>query len=161
MTTNAATYEIYYTQTAVLFVVNGVLLHTVSAASVTWSNEITLHCYLSNINAGNTTSVNLEARFATIRRFGKESSLPTSARISTATTTILKYGSGELHRIVVNNPTNNAITVYDNTAGSGTALAVINPGASATPFDLDYEIPFQNGLTIVTAGTPDITVVYE
>ena len=161
MTTNAATYEIYYTQTAVLFVINGVLIHTVSASSVTWTNEITLHCYLSNINAGNTTSVNVEARFSSIRRVGKENSMPVPARISTATTTVLKYGPGFLHHITVNNPTNNAITIYDNTAASGTAIAIINPGASATPFSLPYDCPFQTGLTIVTAGTPDLTVIYE
>jgi len=161
MTTSAATYEIYYTQTQVVFVINGVKIHTVSASSTTWTNEANCHCYMSNINSGNTTSVTIEARFSTIRRFGKENSSPVYAHTTTATTTILKYGMGYLHNIVANNPTNNSITIYDNTAGSGAVIAVINPGSSATPFTLDYHVPFQTGLTIVTAGTPDLTIVYE
>ena len=161
VTTNATTYEIFYTQNSVKFVIGGVPIHTVSASVATWTNEIVQHCYISNINSGNTTSVNIEARFSVVRRFGKEDSVPTFARISTATTTILKYGSGSLKTIVVNNPTNNNITVYDNTAASGTGIAIINPGSSSTPFDLMYEVPFQNGLTIVTAGTADLTIIYE
>ena len=161
MTTNAVVYEIYYSQTQVQFVIGGILIHTVSAATTTWSNDINQHCYLSNINSGNTTSVSLEARFSVIRRFGKQESAPQNARISTATTTILKYGNGSLHKVIVNNPTNNTITIYDNTAASGTIIALINPGATATPFVLDYHLSFGNGLTIVTAGTPDLTIVYE
>ena len=161
MTTSAATYEIYYTQTAVQFVINGVLIHTVSASTTTWSNDINQHCYLSNINSGNTTSVSLEARFSVIRRFGKAESAPTYARISTATTTILKYGAGMLHKIIVNNPTNNAITVYNNSAASGDIIAIIDPDVSTTPFYLDYHVPFGTGLTIVTAGTADLTIIYE
>ena len=161
MTTNAATYEIFYTQTAVKFVIGGVTIHTVSAAATPWTNQINCYCYHDNINSGNTTSVILDARFSVVRRFGIETSIPTYKTISTATTTICKYGPGSLRSIVVNNPTNNAITVYDNTAGSGTAIATINPGASATPFDLKYDCPFQIGLTIVTAGTPNLTVIYE
>ena len=90
-----------------------------------------------------------------------EASVPIPVRISTATTTVLKYGPGSLHRLVVNNPTNNAITIYDNTAASGTVLAIIDPDTGATPFALQYECPFQNGLTIVTAGTPDVTVIFD
>ena len=161
MTTSAAVYEIYYTQTSVIFVINGVLIHTVSAAVATWSNQIEQHCYMSNINSGNTTSVTLEARFSVIRRFGKDDSAPTYARISTATTTILKYGMGKLHKIILNNPTNAAITLYDNTAASGTIIAILNPGNASTPIELEYNVPFQTGLTIVTAGTPDMTVLYE
>ena len=116
---------------------------------------------MDNINDGNTTSVTLESRFSVVRRFGQENSVPTFARISTATTTILKYGPGTLVRIVVNNPTNAAITVYDNITNAAPIIAIIDPDTSNIPFELDYNCPLQTGLTIVTAGTPDLTVIYE
>lgn len=161
MTTSLATYEIYYTQTAVKFVINGVLIHTVSATTTPWSNQIDFHCYMENVNSGNTTSVDIQSRFSVIRRFGKEDSAPTYAHITTATTTILKYSMGKLHKVIVNNPTNNPITIYDNSAASGAIIAVIDPDTSNVPFELEYDVAFQNGLTIVTAGTPDLTILYE
>lgn len=66
-----------------------------------------------------------------------------------------------LHRIDINTAgVADTITVYDNTAGSGTVVAVINDAnASSYVFDVGLAI----GLTLVVAGTtpPDITVVYR
>lgn len=161
MTTNAATYEILYTQVAVMFIINDVLIYTVDASAATWGNSINLHIYMSNVNSGNTTDVSLACRTASVRRFGKENTSPSHRRISTATTTICKYGPGYIHNVVVNNPTNNLITIYNNTAGSGDVMAVINPGNVQQPFTLFYDMSFDIGLTIVTGGTADITVIYE
>ena len=81
------------------------------------------------------------------------------SNISTATTTVVKTGAGTLKRITLNEPTTAAVTVYDNTAGSGTTIATI---ATTTPAqDLEYNLRFATGLTIVTAGADDITVVYS
>jgi hypothetical protein len=86
-----------------------------------------------------------------------------SARhISTNTTTTAKSGSGLLHSITINTSgaSSNTITVYDNTVGSGTVLAVIDGDVS--PTTLYYDVAFATGLTLVTAtGTSaDITVSY-
>lgn len=84
------------------------------------------------------------------------------AHITTATTTVVKSGAGLLHRVGVNTPVAAAtITVYDNTAGSGTVLAVITTPASPVPFSLDYDVKVVNGLTLVTVGAQDITVSYR
>jgi len=80
----------------------------------------------------------------------------------TATTTV-KSGAGVLRSITINTKgaSANTMTVYDNTAGSGTKIAVIDStGGAAT---LTYNVAFATGLTIVSAtGTgADYTVSYE
>jgi len=159
--TNIQSYEIYLTNAKVYFIMAGTLMHTVLATDDTWADTSVLPIRFSNVNSGNTTNTTMSVRVATIYRLGKLETAPRYAHISTATTSILKYGPGMIHQIIVNNPTNNAITVYDNTAASGAVIAIIDPDSGATPFVLDYHVGFQNGLTIVTAGTPDMTVVYE
>lgn len=79
--------------------------------------------------------------------------------ISTATTTAVKSGSGVLEKIVVSTAgSSSTATIYDNTAGSGTVVGVINTDALGS---YDYGGRFATGLTIVTVGTPKITVVYR
>lgn len=78
--------------------------------------------------------------------------------ISTATTTTVKSGSGYLESITVNTTAAGAITVYDNTAGSGTVIAILK--ASIAEGTYTYKCEFLTGLTIVTAGASDITVTY-
>lgn len=85
------------------------------------------------------------------------------SHISTATTTTVKSGAGELHSISVNTKGTVAstITVFDNTAGSGTVIGVIDSLNLSGAFVLD--VAFATGLTIVTTGTvaPDITVSFR
>lgn len=85
------------------------------------------------------------------------------AHISTAATTTVKSGAGTLHSISVNTKGTVAstITVYDNTVGSGTVIAVIDSLNLSGPFVLD--VAFATGLTLVTTGTvaPDVTVSYR
>ena len=82
--------------------------------------------------------------------------------ISTNTTTTVKSGSGILRSVTVNTKgaTANTATVYDNTAGSGAVIAVIDTTASLGT--LRYDVVFSTGLTVVTAsGTAaDLTVSY-
>ena len=82
-----------------------------------------------------------------------------STYISTATTTTVKSGSGILRRIVLTETAASTITIYDNTAASGTILAVLKASIAERPYD--FNIRFQTGLTIVTAGTSKLTVVWE
>lgn len=81
---------------------------------------------------------------------------------SNATTTI-KSGAGVLKRVTVNTvgSASNTCTIYDNTAGSGTVIAVIDP--TSAQGSIEYDLVFSTGLTIVTAtGTAaDLTLVYK
>lgn len=84
--------------------------------------------------------------------------------ITSATTTVIKSGSGTLVRITNNRKVaNGVITIYDNTAASGTKIGTItNPATlldSAQTFE--YGCAFVNGLTIVTSSTDDITVIWR
>lgn len=83
--------------------------------------------------------------------------------ITTQATTTIKTGSGVLGTLTINTPVANAvITIYDNTAGSGTKIGTITlPAAlvSDGPISLSLDLLFLTGLTLVTSGAPmDITV---
>jgi hypothetical protein len=83
------------------------------------------------------------------------------AHISTDATTVVKSAPGLLHTICVNTPVaTETITIYDNTAASGTKIGVATLYASTNPCFL-YDVYFTTGLTIVTAtAAGDITVSY-
>lgn len=78
------------------------------------------------------------------------------------TTTVVKSGGGIIHTITFNNPVaTGVITIYDNTAGSGTVIGTITIPANPMPVTLTYDRHFTTGLTIVTAtAAQDITVTY-
>lgn len=79
--------------------------------------------------------------------------------ISSATTTVVKTGAGFLRSITVTETAAGAITVYDNTAGSGTVIAVLK--ASIGERTYTFDVAFTTGLTIVTAAASKITVAYR
>ena len=85
------------------------------------------------------------------------------SNITTATTTTLVTGSGVLHGITINakGTVASTVTIYDNTAGSGTKIGIIDSLNLSGSFG--YDANFATGLTIVTTGTvaPDITVLYR
>lgn len=80
--------------------------------------------------------------------------------ISTATTTTVKSGTGVLHAITINTTAASAITIYDNTAGSGSKIATIaaSPAIGST---FRFDIAFSTGLTVVTAGNSDLTIAFR
>lgn len=81
--------------------------------------------------------------------------------ISTNATTSVKSGAGILHSITINTVgATDTVTIYDNTAGSGTVIAVLSSLTSTT---LVFDVAFNTGLTIVSSGTtaPDLTVSYR
>ena len=83
--------------------------------------------------------------------------------IASATTTTVKSGPGALVAIIVNKAVaSSTITIYDNTAGSGTKIGTItNPGTLLkNQYDQPYLCQFATGLTIVTSGADDITVIF-
>lgn len=78
--------------------------------------------------------------------------------ITTATTTTVKTRPGKLHSIVVNTTAAGTITIYDNTAGSGTKIGTLK--ASVVEGTYLFDCAFNTGLTIVTGAASDITVNY-
>lgn len=86
--------------------------------------------------------------------------------ITTATTTTVKSGAGVLHSLCVNKFVASAtVTIYDNTAASGTLIATItNPATLLDEGGLGcdvFDAAFSTGLTIVTVGAQDITATYR
>lgn len=85
--------------------------------------------------------------------------------ITTATTTVVKSGAGVLHKLIINTAIASAtITLYDNTAASGTKIGTITLPAVITGLsliDLIYDLSFATGLTVVTSGLTDLTVIYR
>ena len=86
----------------------------------------------------------------------------TNITLAAPTTTVIKTGSGKLKRIVFNKPVaTGVVTIYDNTAASGTVIGTITTPASPQPGSIDYDLAFTTGLTIVSAtAAQDITVVW-
>ena len=79
--------------------------------------------------------------------------------IATATTTVVKEDRGTLKRITLNEQTAGIIKIFDNNAGSGTVLAII---PAATPAQtLEYDCVMGTGITVVTAGADDLTVIFS
>lgn len=81
--------------------------------------------------------------------------------ITTDTTTVVKSSGGLLGSICVNTTASTeTITIYDNTAASGTVIGVITLGSNVGCF-INNTV-FGKGLTIVTAvAAGDLTVNYQ
>lgn len=78
------------------------------------------------------------------------------------TTTTVRTGSGVLHCITFNKPVaTGTVTIYDNTAASGTIIGTITVPASPQPVTVFYDCAFSTGLTIVTGtAAQDLTVSF-
>lgn len=159
--TNVNTYEIYWTNSKIHFVINDVLMHTIAATTYTWSDTLNLKTFLENTNYGNTTGTNLFCRVATIYRLGNLNTNPTYFHGTTAASTVLKYAAGTLNKITLNDPSGTLISIYDSIGTATNPIAVISAPAQANPVTLTYDVPFNNGLYIVSTGTWDYTVNYE
>lgn len=90
-------------------------------------------------------------------------------------TTVVKQSPGVLGQLIINNnTTGGTITIYDNTAGSGTKISTMQVGSPSGGLLTSTGLPgpiamaplsigFKTGLTVVTAGSAnnDITVIYK
>ena len=166
--TTVKTYEIYWTNSKVYFVIGNQILHTVSANTTPWAGTMNHHIYMSNVNAGAATSALLECRTATIYRLGQINTQSTSKYQTGTTGSVYKYGLGILHSIAIGAAANGAvITIYDNTAASGTVLwssTIAFPGGgNFNPASIDFKgLPFFIGLYVnVTTASATITTIYE
>ncbi len=79
--------------------------------------------------------------------------------ISTATTTQVATGQGQLVRIVVGATAGGAITVIDAISGSTPVIATLK--ASVAEGTYEFGLNFFAGLRITTAASSLITVVYN
>ena len=81
--------------------------------------------------------------------------------ITTNTTTNVKVGAGVLHAVIVGTPAaTGTITIYDNTAASGTIIATITMVAGQAYY-LPFNTFFTTGLTVVTAvAAGNITIAF-
>ncbi len=166
--TNLQTWEIYYNTKTVWFVINGVVLHSVSNSLTPLTNTQSLFAFLKNTNANNAnTNVGLYTRSLTIKRLGTLLTQPTSKYQSGTTAAagvICKYGAGNLHQLIISGITTNGsvVTVYD---GLSNNAPVIFSGTfqANTNWSWDFKgIPFYNGLTIVIATQNcNATIIYE
>lgn len=94
----------------------------------------------------------------------------TYTNITGNATTTVKTGSGVLTGLLIgDNTTNGTVTVYDNTAGSGTKIlgpiqigtpsgGLLSTSGQQGPVFLPVYIPFTTGCTVVTAGSSNNSV---
>jgi hypothetical protein len=93
--------------------------------------------------------------------------LPVSAflynNITGTGTTVVKKGAGVLHLVAVNNPgISSVITLYDNTAASGTKIGTITtPASGGVPVTLTFDVVFTNGLTVNVSVASDLTIAFQ
>ena len=80
------------------------------------------------------------------------------SNITSGATTVVKSAAGHLHSITVNATAAGTITIYDNTAASGTKIGTLK--ASIVEGTYTFDVAFATGLTIVTGAASDITVSY-
>jgi hypothetical protein len=159
--TNFHRYKIVYNGMGAVASVDGIVVVTLTMnpAAVLTAND-NLPIRLENDNSGGlATNQTLLVRSVGVDGHGILGRRSRFVRLNAAATTVVKRGPGTLRKIMVNNGALAAtVTITDNTAAGGTAIGVIN---AANPGSFIYDLDFNVGLTVVIAGTPDITVVYE
>lgn len=168
MDTNAHTFEIMWTGGGASWFIDDVLIHSVNASTAPLCDPAVAVTAMSENTASGTTSGVVELWSAVILRLGRELTQPTSYYHAAGTTAgvVLKRGSGTLHGIGLFSISNTSVvTLYDNTAASGTVLWTSGSmGANTAPFDVNAlkGVPFFIGLTLVVASANSgCTVVYE
>lgn len=166
--TTVKTYEIYWTNSKVIFTIGGEVLHTFSADTTTWCSTMNFYVYMDNVNSNNLqTNHTLEVRVASIRRLGQLLSQPTSYYHASGQTAgvNLKLGAGNLHSIILSNAVNNAvITLSDSTSAATPVIFTHTAGATTTgAYSLDFKgIPFFFGLRLTVSGAnATLVVIYE
>jgi hypothetical protein len=140
------------TNTALVSSSGGLIISGLSAVGTSPSNN--------PVSVSGVDEAGLKRAFITDSSGRIELSRFSYSHITTATTTLVKSGSGSLKSICINTFVGGTtLTVYDNTAASGTQIALISAGAVGC---FDYGgIGFTTGLTIVSNKASDITISYQ
>lgn len=160
------TLEIEYLTSAQHFFLDGVRIHTITPATAPTTANLNLPIRFTNTNSnGSTLNVTLDVWTAAIRKLGNSTARPTYKHIAGAATNILKISPGTIYTIVIGTPAG-IVRVYDNGAGTtANPIAIIDlTGGQTTANTWNFGslgVDFLNGLTIVTTGAVDLTVIYE
>ena len=165
--TNMHRYEIIYFTAGVWFYIDDVLIHTTVPTTAPLSETLTVPINCTSINgAAGVTSGTIQNWNATIIKIGRDVTAPISFyQNGTVADQALKEGAGTLHSIAISDVSNNSvITLFDNTAASGTTVwSSGTMSAKTDPFSVDlHGIPFYTGLTLaITGAASKATVIYE
>jgi hypothetical protein len=85
----------------------------------------------------------------------------TYANITTATNTLLKGAPGTLHTLVINSGTG-TFTIVDTTVAACTGgVAIGTTAATVAGQTYIYDLQFNNGLCITSAGATNATVTWR
>lgn len=108
--------------------------------------------------SGAATSAKQDTIISALSGTFKANEVYTPSAIS-ATATV-KTGAGTCGGFIVSSATTGAtVTVYDNTAASGTVILAAMTVAAGTPYPLP--VTFATGLHVVITGTASLTVFYN
>jgi len=166
--TNFHFYEIIYFTAGAWFYIDGVLIHHFSLTSATLYNSLDNPVNMTSINtvAGVTSGV-IECCNAAIVKLGKNINYPASKYQAGTTAGVnAKIGSGLVHSLTISGVVNNSvITLYDNTAASGTVLWSSGAMSNQTiPFSINFGIgiPFFTGLSFdIAAANSNLLIEFE
>lgn len=165
--TNVHTYEIWYTNSSVWFIIDDVLLHKYTAQTDTWTDTLNFNVLLQDENSsGLAHPVYLYCRVASVNRIGHpQGSSPMYYHVANGAgeNSLIKYGTGTLHRIILNQSGAGGatVTLYDHdSVDASRVIAIIE--ASGNPGTLTYGLDFHQALYVVaTADCGDMTIVYD
>lgn len=152
--TNDHLYEIYWNTMQAYFLIDHVARH--ANLATTASPLLTPHLKLGfeATNTGSSSNHLLEVRTPSIDRMGASHSEPLFHLTSAAETVTLKTGPGKLQRIVIGDSASlsGTLTVYDNTAASGTVMELFDLVQAVPGSSVELNESFSTGLTYVTTG---------
>lgn len=153
-------FEILYSTSKIQFIIDNAAIQTFSVTDKSLVGSVVGQLYASNVNSGGATTNN---RFDILTwsgsQIGDAVNNPQYYNCNaTAETRTLKAGGGTLQSISIGRSggANATLTIYDNTAGSGTVIGIwdLNNVASVVNHVMGIQgVNFNNGLTYVTSGT--------
>ena len=169
--TNFHGFEILVSGSRIQFIIDNRPIHVATATTSSIVSSLPGQIYLSNTNSGgSTTNRILDILALSGSQIGDAVNNPQYYNIdAVAETRTLKAGGGTLQSISIGRlgGANALITIYDNTAGSGTIIArfdLTNNNAFGTHIFGIEGVNFYNGLTYVTSGTMtngSVTIFWE
>jgi len=166
---NYHTFEIYYTNKRIQFVVDGKVIHTFTATTSSLLGTLHLRAFLLNTNTGVGSTVSCSSVSASVSRYGTPiSQAKTTFQQGLTAGRILKLGVGSIHRLVVSGVVNNSVvSLYDGTSTAGILLWSSGAMTNQTvPFNVDFDgsggTAFNTGLFLtITAQNSNCFIKYE
>lgn len=168
--TNVHAYEIVYFTMGAWFYVDNVLLHKFTPTTAVLYQSLETPITIMSVNSGSgTTNRTIECWNASIIKWGRHLTAPASkTQVGTTAGVTWKSGPGIVHAIAISGiTTGSTVTLYDNTAASGTVLwtsgsQTIASQSNNLPYSIPMELPFYTGLTLVISGAAaNATISYE